>query len=186
VPESLNLLPEKKPEQYPLPQKFYYWTINIGRAIIVLTELVVLGVFLARFKIDRDLNDLSESIEIKQGVYQSYSNLEPRFRLVQERLAAVKGVTDRQLSFSQALTDIAQAAPSGLALVKLDLNAQEIFLRANAASPLDFADFISSLTASRKVKAIILTNCNYNGGEGLFYIAVKITPQPEFFAGVLP
>jgi len=179
--QTVNLLPEKEPEQYPLPQKFYFWTINIGRAIIVLTELVVLAVFAARFKLDRDLNDLSEKIEIKKSIAESYGDLEARVRMLQNRLSVVKKVKSEQIAFSNGLIFLAQSSPPDFTLLNLNLAATTATLNAKATSPSDFAKFIAALSAADKVKNIALTGCNWIGSEQKFQLALRISPKENFY-----
>ncbi|MDP2873790.1 MAG: hypothetical protein Q8N84_00610 [bacterium] len=178
---TVNLILEKEPEQYSLPQKFYFWTINIGRAIIVLTELVVLVVFAARFKLDRDLNDLSEKIEIKKSIAESYGDLEPRVRTLQNRLNVVKKVKNEQTAFSHGLSFLATSSPSDFTLTNLQLAPTTINLNAKATSPQDFAKFISVLTQADKVKDIALTGCNWSETEQKFQLALRISPKENFY-----
>lgn len=178
---TVNLLPEKEPEKYPLPQKFYFWTINIGRAIIVLTELVVLVVFAARFKLDRDLNDLSEKIEIKKSIAESYGDLEPRVRTLQNRLNVVKKVKGEQIAFSNGLKFLATSSPPDFTLLNLNLAAANVTLNAKATSPQDFAKFIALLSEADKVKNIALTGCNWVESEKKFQLALRISPKANFY-----
>ncbi len=178
---AVNLLPEKKPEEYPLHQQFYYWTINIGRVLIIFTELIVLSVFFARFNLDREINDLSERITILQSIYESYDGLEERFRLVQNRLDAVNKVKKQQVPYTQGLMMMAQAAPTDLILTKLYLEQEVITLQATATSPTDFADFITALSSREKITDIALTSCNFNREARTFSLAVKISLGAGFY-----
>lgn len=178
---TVNLVLEKEPEQYPLPQKFYFWTINIGRAIIVLTELVVLVVFAARFKLDRDLNDLSEKIEIKKSIAESYGDLEPRMRTLQNRLTVVKKVKNEQIAFSNGLSFLATSSPPDFTLTNLQLASTTINLNAKATSPQDFAKFIAELSSADKVKSVALTGCSWVGTEEKFQLALRILPKANFY-----
>ena len=43
----------------------YIWLFNIGKYLLVAVEIIVLGVFFARFVLDKKNNDLTESVNDK-------------------------------------------------------------------------------------------------------------------------
>jgi hypothetical protein len=62
--KEINLLPKEEFEKKPLG-KFLVWALSIGRYIVIFTELIVILAFLSRFKLDRDLADLNQSVREK-------------------------------------------------------------------------------------------------------------------------
>ncbi|HNZ70667.1 MAG TPA: hypothetical protein PKJ86_01500, partial [Candidatus Dojkabacteria bacterium] len=82
MPKSINLLnPVIAPQD--AWSKVYDWVTKAGRYILVGVEIVVLGVFFARFIFDRQNNKLSDDINNKVNYILSNENLrrdEIRFR----------------------------------------------------------------------------------------------------------
>ena len=54
---EIELLPKEEWEKTSFG-KFIKWTLNVGRYIVIATELIVILAFVSRFKLDRDLTDL--------------------------------------------------------------------------------------------------------------------------------
>jgi hypothetical protein len=75
--QEINLLPREEFEKKPIG-KFLTWALSIGRYIIIFTELIVILAFLSRFKLDRDLSDLNQSIREKQAVIRLRKFLLPK------------------------------------------------------------------------------------------------------------
>ena len=48
--------------------KFLKWLLNVGRWIVIVTELIVIIAFVSRFKLDRDLTNLNEKVKQKQAI----------------------------------------------------------------------------------------------------------------------
>ena len=81
---EINLLPKERWETGVLG-KLLKWALNIGRYVVVFTELVVIGAFLYRFGLDRQLTDLKEEIGQKQALVESFGDFEAKFRDLQEK-----------------------------------------------------------------------------------------------------
>ena len=86
---KINLLPVDPFEQG-FWGRFLKWGLSVGRYIVIATELVVILAFLSRFKLDRDLSDLNETIAEKQAVLAAYSTLEADYRELAGRLDLIK------------------------------------------------------------------------------------------------
>src|SRR3989339_2271771 len=62
---KINLLPQKETS---LIEKLMYFALNYLRYIIVITQLVVIGVFFYRFQIDQRIIDLKEAVDQKKEI----------------------------------------------------------------------------------------------------------------------
>jgi hypothetical protein len=82
---KVNLLP---PSDFEVSfwGRFLKWAVTTGRYIIILTELVVIIAFLARFKLDEDLRNLSEQINGQVSFLELQQGQELEFLAVQNRL----------------------------------------------------------------------------------------------------
>ncbi len=77
-------------------EKFYVWALTIGRFIIVGTEAIVLAVFIARFKLDRDVNDIADSLKIKAAILSSYNQTEVEAKELQKLMILERTLDENQ------------------------------------------------------------------------------------------
>lgn len=66
------------------------WTVNVGRYIVIFTQLVVILSFLTRFFLDRQVTDLNVTINQQKNAIEAYSELEKNFLFVQAQITDVK------------------------------------------------------------------------------------------------
>lgn len=85
------------------------WTINSGKIIIVLIELLTLSALGFRFYIDRQITDIHEQIGKEQKFVSLQAKKETLFRNLQDRLTAIQTIsmaTEKQVAFVNKLTKI--------------------------------------------------------------------------------
>jgi len=125
--------------------KFLKWLLHVGRWIVIVTELIVIIAFLSRFKLDRDLTDLNESVKQKQAIIQASSDFEKEFRFLQKRLTTIEGLKKNQIESDKILDIFTQVTPAGIQLANLSLMEKKISLTASADSEITFAVFLKNL-----------------------------------------
>ncbi|MCJ7827537.1 PilN domain-containing protein [Patescibacteria group bacterium] len=108
--KGINLVPENRKNRSSWGV-FFDWLLNAGRYVIVATELIVISAFVFRFKLDRDLSQLYEEIEIKKEAISQKAEFEKEFRLVQERLLVVSGLSQKQTAVHPVLEEMALITP---------------------------------------------------------------------------
>jgi len=77
---NINLTPERSVEELVFRKRLAFWALTTGRTIIIVTECVVLVVFLARFYFDKKIFDLASSIEQKSVILEQKADFEKEFR----------------------------------------------------------------------------------------------------------
>jgi hypothetical protein len=157
----VNLLPKSEFE-LSYWGRFLKWALGTGRYIIILTEIVVIGAFLSRFKFDQDLADLTDSANNKQEILKHTVVSEENFRTVQKRLNAAARLLAQQNKPSKTLDDIAMIMPASMRLVSVSVADQETMVSAQAAGELEVGAFLSQLAnqtnsnGTKKWKSITL------------------------------
>src|SRR3989338_1332237 len=106
----INLLPQD-PFEASFLGKFLKWALSVGRYIVIGTELVVIGSFLTRFSLDRQVTDLNESIAQKQAIIASYGDLESKLRLLQAQLKLVEELDGQTLGTGNFMQTISSFTP---------------------------------------------------------------------------
>lgn len=179
---SINLAPKELLKESSFWRKVFRWTTTIGRVIIVGTQLVVLGAFLARFSLDRRLLDLSEKIKTKRAIITATSNIEENFRKTQDQLEAIKNIKSAQNQYSETLEEFAQRVPSSLTLEHLSLKDNTLALTAQAPSGEDFAWFLIRLFTWEDLSRTTLKSAKLSPQGGIsFNLDLEINPESYRF-----
>ncbi len=155
--KEINLLPREEFEKKPLG-RFLTWALSAGRYIVIFTELIVILAFLSRFKLDRDLADLNQSIREKQAIIEASADFEKEFIFLQTRLAAIKKLKGQQLSFSQLVNIVGALTPFDVAIANLSLSEEGLRINAIALSERGLGNFVANLSTSPHFREVTLTS----------------------------
>lgn len=171
----ISFLPTRK--EVPAGEKFLNFCLTFGRYIVIGTEIIVFACFLARFRLDRQLENLSESIEQKQAIIQSFSQQEERIRLLQTQLAEFKKIRTSKkdpTTFAQNLTNL---LPPSVFLEDLTLKKNKVYLTATAYSSQDLAIFLNRIALSKSFQQPTLGEVMVDKGNIKFSLSAFLTPQ---------
>lgn len=144
---DINLLPGEELGRKP-SGKFLTWALTYGRYIIIGTEIIVLLAFLSRFKLDRELTDLHQSIAQKQAVVLAASDLEHEVRDLQDRLSIIKKLEQQRGLSPKLLSTFEGITPQDVTLIELSMETSRLALKATALSNKGFTTFLNNLSAS--------------------------------------
>jgi hypothetical protein len=148
---SINLL-ETKGE--PFIDKFLRWTLSIGRAIVILTEVIALSAFVYRFSIDRRIVDLSDEIKQKQLIMGQLDRPERLYRNLQARLSAAKRLEQSGPTTTRLLNDIITLAQGRIRFNSLSVSDTTIKINGSAPSTAQLNFFIKELREQPKIAKI--------------------------------
>lgn len=179
--KEINLLPKEEFEKKPLG-KLLIWALNVGRWIVIVTELIVILAFLSRFKLDRDIADLYEQIRAKQAVIQAFSSFEEDFRLFQSRLLSIDKLMKNQIKSSEIISVVADATPVEVALTTLSVEKDDLKIVGVSLSEIGLKSFTNSLSQSSLLDQITLSNVTrkLEADAGIkFNLTAKIKNQGE-------
>ncbi|MEP7166893.1 MAG: PilN domain-containing protein [Candidatus Woesebacteria bacterium] len=117
---KINLIP-RDPFYETTIGKIMVWAIQVGRYIIIFTEIIVIMSFASRFKLDRDLTDLTAKVTQKKAIVESFGDIEARTRTIQDKIATTqKLLADGTAMFY--LDKVTARIPSGIELTQLTLD----------------------------------------------------------------
>lgn len=153
---SIELLPREDWEKGTLG-KLLKWLLTIGRYIVIFTELIVILAFLTRFKLDRDLENLNQTIEEKQTEIQALAQFEKKFLFLQTHLKAIENLQKRQVKTNQVLTELAALTPIDVYFSELSLRDKEVSLTATALSEAGLSTFLDNLQKSDRFDNLVLS-----------------------------
>jgi len=155
--KDINLLPKDKWEEG-VVGKLLHWALNIGRYVVVFTELIVISAFLFRFGLDRKLTDLNEEMKQKQGVVQSYGDLEEKFKRLQLQLKIVKETKDNTIDVGLILTNISKITPLDTIYSTIDISEEKISLEGQTFSEVGLATLLAKAQTSEIFTGVVLEN----------------------------
>ena len=174
---QINLLPQEDFEKSPLG-KFLIWALNVGRWIVIFTELVVILAFLSRFKLDQDLSDLYDSIREKQKAVEYSATFEQNFRITQRRILDIQLLEGRQLKTDQIMAEVVRITPQDITYQSLAFGDNNIFVTAVALSETGLSQFFSNLLASNMFKDINIGAISKGaGGEPGIHFSISFRVQ---------
>lgn len=177
-PININLIPGVTDFEKTSWGKFLKWALGIGRYIVVFTELIVILAFLSRFKLDRDLTDLHESIEQKKSIISSASSFESSFLALQKRLSNISVLEKDQIAFENMLSDIAGSTPVDASIANISFSRTSLTLSGMVLSEMGLSTFINQFRSSPKFSDINLGNVSKgkNLSEIQFSLSSYLTP----------
>ena len=117
----LNLLDSLQQEQNQWDQ-IANWALTIGRWIVILTEIVVIGALIFRFNIDKQISLLRNNVEANRNTLMNMQRQEKIFRHTQKQLNLISQSINRQHDYADLLLTVAKSIPSeGIALNQIQL-----------------------------------------------------------------
>jgi len=155
--KEINLLPKEKWE-VGVVGKLLKWTLNVGRYVVVFTELIVISAFLFRFGLDRKLTDLNEEMEQKKFIVNSYGDLEERFKRVQFQLKSIKEIKDEALEANEVLEAISQLTPTDTRYSAINVSEKEVLLEGQTLSEVGLATLLAKSQENEMFTDVALEN----------------------------
>jgi len=153
--KDINLLPKDKWETG-IVGKFLRWALNVGRYVVVFTELIVISAFLFRFGLDRKLTDLNEEMKQKQAVINSYGDLETKFRRLQLQLKTIKEVEEKASKTDEILANISQITPMDTVYSSVNISEEEVALEGQTLSEVGLATLLAKAQTNEMFTGVIL------------------------------
>lgn len=181
---SINLLPRDAFESSTLGTVLE-WSLVFGKWAVILTELVVMGAFLYRFALDRNLTDLRKSIAADVAVVKSYEQVERDYILAQKQIEQAKQAMSAQDLMLKTMSELGHITPSEVWFDRITLSPTTLSLTAYAASLPGFGQFLTGVQADplfSGVRVGKLESSSSKGAQIQFDITISLAgakPQKE-------
>lgn len=174
APRSINLLPQSEFETS-FWGKFLTWALSTGRYVIILTELVVIVAFMSRFKLDRDLQVLSDKISGQKNILNATLSYETHFRQIQTKITAVEKMLDTQPKVAETIDLVTSKVTPGLKLENVNVDLDGVSVTGTALDSQIFSNFVTRFSAPPQWKSIDLSDITQTDTLGVkFTIRTKI------------
>lgn len=158
---KLDLLhPQSNPER--IFVKATKWALSTGRYIVIFVELIVLGAFIARFKLDADLANYKENIEQQIPYLESLKADEVLIRQTQKQLATIRELRSSSYNYAPLFKAVSDQTPQGVILSDVSLEeskgAMGLKLSGSAQNNNELATLLFGLRGSNVFSNITLAN----------------------------
>lgn len=136
---------------------FLKWSVQTGRVIIILTELIAVSALFYRFIIDRQIIDLHDQIRNELIIVRAQEQKELEYRKIQKKLASVKSITEDTKAKIQTQNSIApEISKEGISVNQFNLVNNEITLDGRSSSIYNFNEFITNLKKTDYISSIFI------------------------------
>src|SRR3990167_4444090 len=152
---KINLLGRRK--EQPL-ERLIYFMLNYLRYILVITQIVVIGVFFYRFKVDQELVDLQETVEQKKEIIQVSQPLIKEAKKEATRLNQLESIIANQQTFLEETDYLLSLFPENFFLNKMQVSKDTIFMVGYTQDPQSVKKFLDRLKKESKFKKVELKN----------------------------
>ncbi|HSW89861.1 MAG TPA: PilN domain-containing protein [Patescibacteria group bacterium] len=124
--------------------KVMVWATKIGRYIIIFTEIIVIMSFASRFKLDRDLTDLTAATTQKSAIIASFGDVETKTRTIQSKIENTQKILDDPQAAALIVLLTAKIPPD-VELDQLSFETTGLALAGRANSSTGFAQLLTAL-----------------------------------------
>lgn len=152
---DINLLNKK---ETPFVERIMYFSLHYLRYIIIITQLVVIGVFFYRFQIDQKIIDLKESVEQKKEIIQVVLPLLTEAESIDKRTKEAQKIILNQTKFNSMLQYFLSQFPQSIILSSLDAGVDSIKAFGTVYKPQDLQAFYSLIKKENHFQQVDLQN----------------------------
>lgn len=155
-------------EQEKLYTKLIRWAISSGRFIVIFVEMITIGAFIYRYKLDADLNDLQEQINDKIPYIKSLSADEMEIRHTQFQLSAISNLKSENINFISPLENLSTIIPKNIKITNIAFDRTESYPKVSLSisgqtpSNLELSVFVKELQQNPNFSDITLANIAFD------------------------
>jgi len=161
---KINLMHKK---EISLIDRITFFGLNYLRYIIVITQLIVIGVFFYRFQIDQRIIDLKESVEQKKEIVKIVLPLLNEAAKIDKKTSIIDDTLLEQKKFGGMLDYFIASFPETVTLTNLEIKGGAVKIMGDATDAKHLQSFYSTLKKENKFKTVNLqsikrTETGYN------------------------
>lgn len=167
---KINLMPKKETS---LVEEVFYFALNYFRYIIIITQLVVIGVFFYRFQIDQKIIDLKEAVDQKKEIVNIVLPLLNEASRIDKKTTEIEKIIDKQNSFSSMISYLLSVFPETVTLTNFESNNDSLKIAGIASNPKHLQSFYNLLKKEKKFNLIEFQNIKKSDTGYSFTIALN-------------
>lgn len=148
---NINLIPVK---ETPWGERLVYFALHYLRYIIIITQLIVIGVFFYRFQIDQRIIDLREAVSQKKEIIQVVLPLLSQAEIIDSKINQARKITKEQNGFTQMINYLIANFPDSITLTKLEIENDQVKMSGFTNDSRQLQLFFNFLKKENKFKIV--------------------------------
>ena len=169
---GINLLPQEEFAASTLG-RVVTWLLSTFRVTVIITEVIVMAVFLSRFWLDVKANDLNEILRKNQAILETTTDFENMFRDLQKKLETFEKISKLQTNPSEYVDRISKNLPQEVYLTSFQITENSIQMKGISVSEIAISQFLVNLRSVFSNTTLMGTNTNQQNAS-LIEFGVKI------------
>jgi len=174
---NINLTPERSVEELVFRKRLAFWALTTGRTIIIVTECVVLVVFLARFYFDKKIFDLASSIEQKSVILEQKADFEKEFRKTQAKADYLKFIVKNSFDYKGKVDILQKSTPDGVFVTQIQIGNRTASYTAQTSDILNFGALVENFLRETRVSSVTLKEADFLKEGSKYSFSVEATFQ---------
>ncbi|MCL5410058.1 MAG: PilN domain-containing protein [Patescibacteria group bacterium] len=160
---KVNLLVHKE-DQLKIEFKLVKWLLSSGKFIVIFVEIIVVGAFIARYKMDADLAAIKAKIAEQVPYIQSLKEDEILIKQTQFQLNTIKQIRQESPAYTSIMQKISQETPQDIILSNVALDrtrtypTTSITITGTTPNTISLAAFLRALQKDSSFTDVTLTN----------------------------
>ncbi|MBI3443169.1 PilN domain-containing protein [Candidatus Woesebacteria bacterium] len=171
---SFGLLPQKEFIESTFG-RVLTWTLSSFRIIVIITELVVVIAFLSRFWLDAKITDLNDEVKQKQAIIASFSSIETKFRLTQQKLKIFSTLSANEKQVSNILSAVTSNLPPDIILTSFSISEKKARIEGQSFTEQSIFQFITNIENANLFEKVSLGEASL--GKDKDFISFSINGQ---------
>ncbi|OGK39808.1 hypothetical protein A3F34_01080 [Candidatus Roizmanbacteria bacterium RIFCSPHIGHO2_12_FULL_44_10] len=173
--QTINLLPKREKR---VTDKLLYFLLHYFRYVIVVTQIVVIGVFFYRFSEDQKIIDQKESFKQKQQILNITLPLVEEAEAVQRKTLQIDELLSNQDTFIERFDYVISVVPQDIVLIGFEVGETAIKLNGTSQGLLSVRSLNKRLQQRKEFSnARIITVERNDIGGFLFSISIDFVTQ---------
>lgn len=159
--KGINLLPQEEFAASTLG-RILAWLLSTFRIIVIITEVIVMGVFLSRFWLDVRANDLNELIRTNQAILTTTTSFENIYKDLQTKLNTFSTINTLKTNYSDPIKIVTKYLPSDVSLTGIQFSGNSLQIKGNSISEISISQFLVNLKSIKTFDNVTLVGTNTN------------------------
>jgi hypothetical protein len=157
----------------PFVEKVFYFALNYLRYIIIITQLVVIGVFFYRFQVDQKIIDLKEAVDQKKEIVNIVLPLLNEASRIDKKSTEINSILNRQNTFSSMISYMLSIFPETINLTSFETTNNSLKISGIASDPKHLQLFYDRLKKEKKFSGVELQTIKRIDSGFSFIIALN-------------
>ncbi len=175
LPIDINLAPDIHFSKSNILDKLYIWGTYAGKTLIIVTNFVIISIWLYRWDLDRRIYNLATSIQEKQLAITSISKKEATIRKIQNKLNIIREIENQNTYSSKVLNSFNQSLIQDIEVGRITFPSTKLInLSATAKDGTILGTYIQKLIKSENIEDVTLFGSFLESATGKYSFVLEI------------